>query len=211
MNIRTFGILAFDGVEELDLVGPWEALTMWSKVADGPQDCFVVAESRRPISCANGLSINPHASFDDCPRLDCLLVPGGQGTRREVENQVLVEFVGRQAAHCASILSVCTGAFILYAAGLLHGRKVTTHWASLDRLRGLGDLEVVEQRFVQDGRIWSSAGVSAGIDMMLAFIKSEAGEDAAGKVQFSAEYFPSTVRYGGFENHRQAPAYVRSP
>jgi transcriptional regulator GlxA family with amidase domain len=204
-----FGILVFPQVEELDFVGPWEMLTLWSKFADGPKNCFVVAQSPEPITCAKGLSINPHLSFADCPALDYLLVPGGEGTRREVGNPVLLEFVARQAEHCKAVLSVCTGSFVLHAAGLLSDKRATTHWRSLDRLRALGDVEVVEQRFVRDGNVWSSAGVSAGTDLMLAFIASVAGDEAAGKVQFGAEYYPSAVKYGGFENHAQAPAYIR--
>jgi transcriptional regulator GlxA family with amidase domain len=204
-----FGILVFNHVEELDFAGPWEMLTMWSKFADGPSTCLIVGQSREPITCAKGLSINPHVSFADCPTLDYLLVPGGQGTRQEVENPVLVEFVARQAKACKAVLSVCTGSFVLHAAGLLSGRKATTHWGSLERLRALGDVTVVEQRWVRDGNVWSSAGVSAGTDLMLAFIASVAGEEAAGTVQFAAEYYPSDVKYGGFENHAQAPAYVK--
>ena len=205
-----FGILVFNQVEELDFVGPWEMLTKWAKIADGPENCLVVSESREPITCAKGLSINPHVSFADCPKLDYLLVPGGQGTRQEVNNAVLVEFVASQAKNCKAVLSVCTGSFILHAAGLLSGKTATTHWGSLERLRALGDVQVVEQRFVRDGNVWSSAGVSAGIDLMLAFIASVAGEAAAGKVQFQAEYYPASTKYGGFENHAQAPAYIKS-
>ena len=105
---------------------------------------------------------------------------------------------------------MCTGSFVLHAAGLLAGRRATTHWGSLERLRALGDVEVVEERFVRDGDVWTSAGVSAGMDLMLAFIASVAGERAAGQVQFNAEYYPSTVSYGGFETHEQAPGYIRS-
>lgn len=204
-----FGILVFDHVEELDFAGPWEMLTMWSKFADGPGTCLIVGQSREPITCAKGLSINPHVSFADCPALDYLLVPGGQGTRQEVENPVLIEFVASQAKRCKAVLSVCTGSFLLHAAGLLSGRKATTHWGSLERLRALGDVTVVEQRWVRDGNVWSSAGVSAGTDLMLAFIASVAGEEAAGTVQFAAEYYPSGVKYGGFESHAQAPAYIK--
>ena len=206
-----FGVLVFNEAEELDFVGPWEMLTMWSKYANGPENCLIVGQSLNPIVCANGLSINPHVSFTDCPALDYLLIPGGQGTRQEVNNPVLIDFVANQAKNCKAVLSVCTGSFVLHAAGLLSGRKATTHWGSLDRLRGLGDVTVVEQRYVQDGNVWSSAGVSAGTDLMLAFIASVAGEEAAGKVQFGAEYYPSSVKFGGFENHAQAPEYIRSP
>src|SRR5216684_3262833 len=172
-----FGVLVFNEVEELDFVGPWEMLTMWRKVADGPENCLIVSQSREPIICAKGLSINPHVSFADCPVLDYLLVPGGQGTRQEVNNPVLLEFVANQAKNCKAVLSVCTGSFVLHAAGLLSGKKATTHWGSLGRLRALGDVSVVEQRYVQDGSVWSSAGVSAGTDLMLAFIASVAGEE----------------------------------
>ena len=203
-----FGVLLFPGAEELDLVGPWEMVTMWRQVAGGPEDCLVIAEHKAPVVCAKGLSVNPHASFESCPDLDYLLVPGGQGTRTEVSNEILLEFITRQAESCEAILSVCTGSFILHAAGLLCGRKATTHWGSLDRLRGLGDVDVVERRFVRDGKVWSAAGVSAGIDMMLAFIADTAGGEVAGKVQFAAEYYPESIDYGDFRGHPQAPAYL---
>lgn len=206
-----FGIVVFDQVEELDFIGPWEMLAMWNKNAQGPERCLIVSETLSPVTCAKGLSINPHVSFDTCPPLDYLLVPGGQGTRQEVNNEVMLNFVATQAKGCKAVLSVCTGSFILHAAGLLSGKMATTHWGSLERLRALGDVGVVEERFVNDGNIWTSAGVSAGTDLMLAFIASVAGEDAAGKVQFAAEYFPSSVMYGGVEEDPRAPAYIREP
>lgn len=203
-----FGIVVFDSVEEMDFVGPWEMLNMWRTLADGPENCLIVSESTEPVICAKGLSINPHVSFKECPPLDYLLIPGGQGTRVEVNNPVLLDFIANQAPNCKAILSVCTGAFVLHAAGLLSGKKATTHWASLDRLRAFSDVEVIEKRFVQDGRIWSSAGISAGVDMMLAFIASVAGEQAAGLVQFRTEYYPDDTQYGDFKRAPQAPAYL---
>lgn len=204
-----FGIVVFNQVEELDFAGPWELLTMWSKYAGGPKNCWIVAQSLAPVICAKGLSINPHVAFDACPALDYLLIPGGGGTRHEANNPAMLNFIAAQAPHCKAVLSVCTGAFVLHAAGLLKGKRATTHWSFLDRLRALGDVEVVEERFVRDGNVWSSAGIAAGTDLMLAFIASEAGEEVAGKVQSSAEYYPSTVRYGGFDKQAQAPAYLR--
>ena len=204
----TIGVLLFDEVEELDFVGPWEMLTMWQQVAGGPA-CLTVSERGGAVRCAKGLSVTAQHSFASCPPLDVLLVPGGQGTRREVNNSALVDFVRQQAAGCQAVLSVCTGAFVLHAAGLLGGKRATTHWASLQRLRDLGNVTVVEQRFVRDGAVWTSAGVSAGMDMALAFIAATAGEEAAGKVQFGAEYYPDGTRYGGFDRHAQAPLYVR--
>jgi transcriptional regulator GlxA family with amidase domain len=205
----TFGILIFPQVEELDFVGPWEMITMWHQVAGGPE-CVVIAEHAGPVACAKGLSVNPHVTFQNCPPLDYLLVPGGQGTRTEVTNARLLEFVAAQGKVCKAILSVCTGSFVLHAAGLLAGKRATTHWGSLERLRALGDVTVVEERFVRDQNVWSSAGVSAGIDVTLAFIASVAGEESAAKVQFAAEYYPSNTRYGSFHNeHPSAPAYAR--
>lgn len=206
----TFAILAFPQVEELDAIGPWEMAGMWHQVAGGPP-CLIVAEQPGPVVCAKGLSLNPHVTFDTCPPLDVLLVPGGQGTRTEVNNPRLVDFVAQQARHCKAVLSVCTGSFILQAAGLLAGRRATTHWGSLDRLRALG-VEVVEERFVRDGNIWSSAGVSAGIDLTLAYIAEAAGEEAAAKVQFAAEYYPNGRRYGTLHSsHPGAPGYLKTP
>ena len=206
-----FGIIVFPDVEELDFVGPWEMLTMWSKLAAGPENCLIVAEKTGPVVCAKGLSINPHVSFTDCPPLDYLLVPGGMGTRREVDNPAMVQFLAKQAPGCKALLSVCTGAFVLHSAGLLAGKTATTHWGSLDRLRALGDVKVVEQRFVQDGDTWTSAGVSAGTDLMLAFIAHTAGEEAAAKVQLQSEYYPADKVYGNTASHERAPAYVRQP
>jgi len=206
-----FGIIIFPDVEELDFVGPWEMLTMWSKLAGGPANCLIVAEKREPVACAKGLSVNPHVSFADCPPLDYLLVPGGMGTRREVDNPVLTRFLADQAPACRALLSVCTGAFVLHAAGLLSGKTATTHWGSLDRLRALGDVKVVEQRFVQDGNVWTSAGVSAGTDLMLAFIAHTAGDEAAARVQLQAEYYPADTVYGSTASHERAPAYVTRP
>lgn len=206
MNI---GILIFPDVEELDFIGPWEIVGMWSKHAGGPEQRFIVAQTDAPVTCAKGLKVVPDVSFATCPALDILVVPGGQGTRREVDNAELVAFIARQARGAQAVLSVCTGSFLLHRAGLLQGKRATTHWGSLERLRALGDVTVVEERFVAEGTLWSSAGVSAGTDMMLAFIASHAGEEAAGKTQAAAEYYPSAAIYGGFPSSPQAPGYLK--
>src|SRR5688572_27594966 len=121
-------------------------LTMWRQVADGPT-CHLIAQSSESVLCAKGMSVNPTTDFEHCPQLDYLLVPGGQGTRTEVNNAALVQFVAAQARGCKAVLSVCTGSFVLHAAGILSGKRATTHWASLERLRALGDVTVVEERF----------------------------------------------------------------
>jgi transcriptional regulator GlxA family with amidase domain len=205
-----FGILIFPDVEELDFVGPWEMCGMWSALADGPEQRFIVAQNLESVKCAKGLVVNPHISFEQCPQLDFLLVPGGMGTRQEVNNPVLEGFIATQARQCKAVLSVCTGTFLLQKAGLLSGKKATTHWNSLDRLRALGDVAVVEERFVRDGNIWTAAGVSAGIDLILAFIADYAGEEIAGKVQFAAEYYPSATRHGTSHKSPMAPGYLKT-
>jgi len=204
-----FGFLIFDGFEVLDLVGPWEIISLWSRHAAGPENRLLVAESVKPVISDDGMSINPHVAFKDCPPLDFLLVPGGQGTRHEVDNPALIGFVAEQAKHCQAVLSVCTGTFILHRAGLLTNRKATTHWASLDWLRALGDVQVQEERVVEDGKIWTSAGISAGIDLALAFVERMAGEKTAGRIQLGAEYYPSARSFGMMHQHSQAPAYVK--
>ena len=204
-----FGMILFPGVEELDFIGPWEMLTMWSNHCNGPMHNRIVAQSYAPVTCAKRLSVNPHVSFADCPPLDYLMVPGGMGTRTEVDNPVIIDFIAAQAKHCKAVLSVCTGSFMLHRAGLLAGKRATTHWGSLDRLRALGNVQVVEDRFVRDGNVWCSAGVSAGIDMTLAFIAAVAGEETAGQVQLAAEYYPDDRRYGGAEVIARAPRYAR--
>jgi transcriptional regulator GlxA family with amidase domain len=207
---QKFGFLIFPGLEELDLVGPWEMISLWSKRLEGPGACLLVAQKLEPVICAKGLSINPHVSFADCPQLDFLLVPGGQGTRQQVDNGILVQFVATQAKACQAVLSVCTGSFILHRAGLLAGRRATTHWTSLERLAALGGVEICPERVVRDGNIWTAAGVSAGIDLALAFIESVAGETVAGKIQLGAEYFPSGRFYGAC-HEGPAPAYLKKP
>lgn len=200
-----FWIFDFPGLEELDLVEPWEMVLLWRRVAQGPERCFMVAEKPEPVICAKGMSINPHVTFTECPSLDYLLVPGGEGIRKEADSQALINFVSAQAQNCQAVLSICTSAFILHRAGLLAGRRATTHWSSLQKLRDLGDVNSLEQRIVQDSNIWTSAGVSAGIDLALAFIESVAGEKTAGKIQFGAEYYPSVKSHGGFHMIEQAP------
>lgn len=206
-----FGFLLFPDLEELDLVGPWEMISFWQKWFAGPGTCLMVAQSREPVVCAKGMSLNPQVTFADCPPLDYLLVPGGRGTRVQADNEALIRFVADQAGRCRAMLSVCTGTFLLHRAGLLSGRRATTHWASMERLAALGDVQVTPERVVHDGNIWTGAGISAGIDLALAFIASVAGEDAAGKVQLGTEYYPDGGFFGSAHLQPQAPAYLKPP
>jgi transcriptional regulator GlxA family with amidase domain len=188
--MTTTGILLFDDVEELDFAGPWEVL---AAAAQGGDRVVTVAENPGVIRCHKGLRVIADHSFAGCPALDVVIVPGGQGTRREVENQVALEWIERQAAGARWITSVCTGALLLWAAGPAKGRRVTTHWAFIDELRRRAGDELVvvdDARYVMDGPVVTAAGVSAGIDMALWLTGQIYGEDHAQLVQKMIEYFP---------------------
>src|SRR5882757_8619594 len=122
-----FGFLIYSGVEELDLVGPCEMATMWRTYAEGPE-CVTISQNGGPTHCAKGLKIAADYSFQTCPPLDCFLVSGGVAALQEAKNEILVDFVKNQAGACQHTLSVCTGSFILQAAGVLRGRKAVTQW-----------------------------------------------------------------------------------
>lgn len=198
-DIRRFAFLMFHEYEELDLIGPWEMATMWRDYANGP-DCFTVSEKGGPVKCAKGLRTSADHSFADCPDFDYLLIPGGFSAFDEMNNPVLVDWVRERSKDAQHVLSVCTGSFILFAAGLLEGRKATTHWKALDRMNDLPGVTGVEKRWVRDGHIWSSAGVSAGMDLTLGFVAAVDGEAAAASVQLNAEYYPEGRIYGDGRN-----------
>ena len=185
----TTGILLFDDAEELDWAGPWEVFTMARREGD---EVVTVAGSLAPVRCAKGLRVLPDHTFADAPALDVLVVPGGAGRRREVDNPVLLDWIRAVAPGCTWVTSVCTGAFLLHAAGLAAGKRVTTHWRSIEELRGLPDVEVLEEiRHVQDGNLVTAAGVSAGIDMALWVVGQLYGVEHARGTQRAMEYDPA--------------------
>lgn len=205
----TIGFLLFPGVEELDLVGPYEAFSVWGKHFNGPEKIVIISQELSATKCVNGIKIIPDHDFSNYPQLDYLVVPGGMGTRTEVNNEKLISFIREASKNCKAILSVCTGAFLLQATGLLDGKKATTHWASLNRLSAFKKTTVVEERIVKDENVWSSSGVSSGIDLALAFIAHISGDEIAGNVQKYMEYYPSTKRYGNFHESKDAPQYLK--
>jgi transcriptional regulator GlxA family with amidase domain len=188
---RSIGILVFPGVEELDFVGPWEIFTMTRSLDPATCDVFIVSENGGEVPCAKGLRVLADHSFESAPRADLLLVPGGRGTRSEVDNPRLIDYLRGTAEQAELVTSVCTGSFLLERAGLLHGRRATTHWGSLDRLREFDHVQVVDdQRWVDEGPIVTSSGVSAGIDMALYLVGRLWGTELARRVQKAVEYFP---------------------
>ncbi len=195
MSVTT-GILIFDDAEELDWVGPWEVLAATAQLRDGDR-VVSIAEEDRPIRCAKGLRALPDHTFANAPPLDVVLVPGGQGTRREVSNAKLIEWLRTVGADCRFVTSVCTGALLLHEAGFARGRRVTTHWSFVETLRQRGDVEVLaDQRYVQDGNLVTAAGVSAGIDMALWLVGQLHDVPLARQVQHYIEYHPQPP-YGG--------------
>ena len=182
------GIIVYPQAEELDFVGPLEALGGMARISPGWR-VVTIAESS-PVECTHGLKVNVDHTFADAPPLDVLLVPGGIGTRQEVENPRMIDFVRKAGSAASFVTSVCTGAFILHRAGFLAGRRATTHWGSIDRLRELDGVEVVNERFVRDGNVITAAGVSAGIDMALYLVSLLTDPQTARNVQKMMEYYP---------------------
>ncbi|MGI9098219.1 MAG: DJ-1/PfpI family protein [Solirubrobacteraceae bacterium] len=190
---RRIGILLFDDVEELDAVGPWEVLAYWTR--HHPQDGWSVSclsRDGRSVTAAKGLVLGAHLALDDAPRLDVLLHPGGHGTRRLLRDPAHLDWVRARRADVALMTSVCTGSLVYAAAGLLHGHPATTHWAAVDELRALDPTVQVREsdRWVDDGDIITSAGVSAGIDMALHLVARLAGPDRARQVRRGIQYDP---------------------
>ncbi|MGH2898303.1 MAG: DJ-1/PfpI family protein, partial [Solirubrobacteraceae bacterium] len=184
------GMLIFNDAEELDFVGPWEVLTMAQRFA--PDDRVVtIAQSLEPIRAAKGMRILPDHSFDDAPQLDVVLVPGGMGTRREVSNPVLIEWLRKTGARCTWVTSVCTGSLLLHEAGFADGRRITTHWSFVASLRERGANVLENVRYVRDGNLVTAAGVSAGIDMALWLVGQIHGVPIARQVQRAMEYDPA--------------------
>lgn len=195
MNI---GLLIFDDVEELDFVGPWEVFTVTNQVfahegKTQPHNVMLVAERLDPVHCAKAMRVLPDVTTERCPPLDVLLVPGGQGTRREVKNESLLAWIAKTAAGCTWITSVCTGALLLTAAGPARGKRVTTHWGFIEQLRARGEAaEVLKNtRYVRDGNVVTAAGISAGIDMALWLVGQLYGAETARTVQRVMEYDPA--------------------
>jgi transcriptional regulator GlxA family with amidase domain len=191
---RHLGILLFDEVEELDAVGPYEVLAAWARYF--PDDgCTVTTMSSTgdAVTGANGLTIVPHAAAADVPALDVLVYPGGWGTRALLADPAHLDWVRAQRERVPLLATVCTGSLVLAAAGLLAGRPATTHWASLDTLSELDPTIDVRRdvRYVDDGDVVTSAGISAGIDMALHLVARLASTETAVAVRRGLQYDPA--------------------
>src|SRR5436190_13399307 len=184
-SARHIGVFLFDGVEELDAVGPWEILAAWT--LQHPEDGWTVSAfsaDGTSVRGAKSLRLGAQHAAHDAPALDVLIHPGGIGTRRLMSDPDHLAWVREQRAGVPLMASVCTGSLVYAAAGLLTGRRATTHWASLNLLSETDptvDTDV-DARFVDDGDLITSAGVSAGIDMALHIVARLAGRERAREV-----------------------------
>jgi len=178
------GSLLFEGVDQIDLTGPFEVLSRL------PNSTYrIYGKSGEPVRDLRGLRLTPDAALADAPQLDVLHVPGGFGQEALMEDADVLGWIAGQAAGARSVLSVCTGALLCGAAGLLKGRRATTHWASFHLLPWFGAIPV-NQRVVVDGNWVFAAGVTAGIDGALRLAAELRGEDAAKAIQLYMVYAP---------------------
>ncbi len=187
---RNLAILLFDDAEVLDFCGPFEVFSVASNQTESPSfNVFTVAENS-PVKARNGLSVNPDYTLEDCPTPDLLLIPGGIGSRKEMNNKPLIDWIGRTAESAELVLSVCTGALLLGKAGLLDSLEATTHHVAYDLLRGIVPSATVheDRRFVDNGRVITSAGIAAGMDMSLHVVERLLGSDIASATANHMEY-----------------------
>ena len=197
--MRTVAILLFNEIEVLDFAGPFEVFGVAGKRSgNAPFSVFTVAE-RGPVYARNGLSINPTYLLNDHPKADLIVIPGGggfhsdgtpYGSRREMNNPVLLAWVRRMAETAELVLSVCTGSFILGKAGLLDGLAATTHFMAVDGMRQAAPHTELRpsERYVDNGKIITSAGISAGIDMALYVVGRLLGKDVADETARYMQY-----------------------
>ena len=179
------GFLVFPQVQQLDLSGPYEVLASWREAR-----VRLVAKSLDPVVSATGLTLTPDVTFADCPTLDVICVPGGDGVNALLGDEETLAFLRRQAAGARFVTSVCTGALVLGAAGLLKGKRATTHWASHEYLAAFGAIPV-DARVVRDGTLMTGGGVTAGIDFGLTLVAELAGRAVAEAIQLNLEYAPA--------------------
>lgn len=179
------GLLVFPRVQQLDLTAPYEVFA-----ALPGAEVHLVAARLDTVASATGLPLTPTATFATCPQLDVLCVPGGAGVNALMRDEATLAFLRRQAAGARYVTSVCTGALLLGAAGLLKAKRATTHWAALDLLAAFGAIPVRE-RVVRDGNLLTGGGVTAGIDFALTLVAEIAGQAAAEAVQLAIEYAPA--------------------
>jgi cyclohexyl-isocyanide hydratase len=204
--LTTIGMVVFPGFELLDLAGP---LDVFARAPD--VKALTIAKRKEPVIPDLAPAIAPDHSFEDAPPFDVLFVPGGHGIGASFQDDAMLDFLAARARRAQYVTSVCTGALLLGAAGLLKGRKATTHWRYLDLL-ALAGATPVGKRVVEDGDLITGGGVTAGIDFGFALVARLRGEDTAKRVQLGLEYDPDPPFRAGHPSvadKRDVDAYVR--
>ena len=196
MERKRVGIILFENIEVLDFCGPFEVFSVTRlneekrREEPSPFGVLLVAENNVPVVTMGGMKVIPDHAFESCPKLDILVVPGGWGTRKELKNPAMLNWLRIRASEVETLTSVCTGSMLLGFAGLLDGRHATTHWRSLDWMRESFPRVTVEndKHFVEDGSLITSAGISAGIDLALKVVERYYGEGIARATAKHMEY-----------------------
>ncbi|CAI8730148.1 Isonitrile hydratase [Pseudomonas sp. IT-P12] len=194
------GFLLFPQVQQLDLTGPYDVLASLPDVK-----VHLIWKDLQPVTASTGLVLHPTATFADCPALDVICIPGGSGVGPLMEDEETLAFIKAQAAQARYVTSVCTGSLVLGAAGLLKGKRATTHWAYHELLAPLGAI-AVKDRVVRDGNLLTGGGITAGIDFALTLAAELFDEDTAQLVQLQLEYAPAPPFDSG--SPQTAPASV---
>jgi transcriptional regulator GlxA family with amidase domain len=189
MDDLAIAVVLWDGVEELDFAGPYEVLTAWADESEREITVRTVAETTEPVRCSHGLRVIPDIAWADLENVDVLVLPGGD-SRPLVADDGFVQRIRDLAAAGTLMTSVCTGALVYGAAGLLAGRPATTHWSALDRLAAYGVDVDADARFVDDGDIVTAAGVSAGVDMALHLVARLESPERARSIRRYIQYDP---------------------
>lgn len=197
-SVKTIGIFIFNDVEELDFVGPYEVFTMINTILqyEKKEDAvkvILISEDGKDITGKKGMRVGAHAAMTDIDKLDIICIPGGQGSRAQIKNKAVIEWVHAVAPTCEWVTSVCTGSFILAKAGLTKGKKISTFWGAFDEFyaNGLEGELLPHVRYVRDGNVVTSAGVSAGIDMSLWLTGQMFTPTFARAVQRGMQYDPA--------------------
>lgn len=186
-------IFIYNEVEVLDFAGPFEVFSLAENIDNSEKifNVFTVSENGKLISARNGLQVKARYSFSTCPAADILIIPGGYGAEKiEINNAIALSWIKKMSAEVQVIASVCTGAFLLAASGVITDQVVTTHWMDLDKLQAdYPDLKVVRNRkFVDQGKILTAAGISSGIELSLYLVKRFSNKIVAEKTAKRMEY-----------------------
>ena len=203
MSLFNVGFVLFPELTQLDFTGPQQVLARLPHSA-----MHIIAKSLDPVPSDSGLSLVPTHTFQNCPRLDLICVPGGStGVVRAIGDRETIDFVRQQSSSAKYVTSVCTGAFILGVAGILRRRRATTHWAFAELLPLVG-ATYEKARIVKDGNVITAGGVTSGIDFGLSVVAEIAGEQVAQAIQLGIEYDPAPPFHSGHPD--RAPDAVKA-